>query len=258
MSEHPEQTIDPSSPTIVEDIRRKIADKAAVVRGETWEAMGCPQSKQHMTEEQYRRDFAGRMWFCNPQVAADAQRALQIILCPKCREETNYGAVTATRFYITIEDDVMTVFPAIGHFLCHHCGFEEYHPLNRDPRVSNLSGQASSDTADALRYQQEMMRRQAAMQNNPNQLIGGPLNNAAAGGLANALGSGIAKGMGPIWGMTEDEKAKLHNLYQKTQAAVAPPPPIVQSREEAEMLLKLAPIERRQAIIQKLRDRGLI
>lgn len=236
--------IDPASPSIVDDIRRKIDDirrklddirrkiddKAALKRGEVWQALGCPTSKSHMPMEQYDREFRGRMWFANRQVFEQAQQALRIIMCPKCMKEAPYGAIEASRFYITVEDDVMTVFPAVGHFLCHSCGFEEWQPLRHDPRV-NQQAEAANPA---------LISKQALQ------------------GMAKNVLGGLNPGMGPIWGMAESEKAALHRLYQQTNKATSPPPPIVETREEAEMLIKMAPVERRQAIIQKLRDKGLI
>lgn len=110
--------IDPESPDIVGDIRRKIQEKAAVKRGTDWELMGCPTSKPHMPKNEYDRDYRGRIWCANKSVFEQLQQALKIIICPKCIKEESYGAVEGTRFYITVEDDVMTVFPAVGHFLC--------------------------------------------------------------------------------------------------------------------------------------------
>jgi len=258
--------IDPTSETITDDIRRKIEEKAAVKRGELWQAMGCPTSPQHMAAETYHRDFRGRIWCANRQVFEQVQQALKIILCPKCMKEESYGAIEATRFFITVEDDVMTVFPAVGHFLCHYCGFEEWQPLKSDPRAQ-AEGQMS---ATAREIQQRAMEAQKNMYGGVlagqqgvgiARALGGSLEdyrNAIQNSLSNKVAEGLDPNMGPIWGMSEDEKRALHRLYQHTKRATSPPPPIVETREEAEMLLKLAPIERRQAIIQKLRDKGMI
>lgn len=115
--------------------REQVAIKAAVKRAELWAALGYPVSKPHMPQHEYDRDYRGRIWFCNETVMDQAQLALKIILCPNCiKFDARKLGIEATRFYTTIEDDVMTVFPAVGHFLCHHCGFEEYAPLKHDPR----------------------------------------------------------------------------------------------------------------------------
>lgn len=244
--------IDPASPSIVDDIRRKIDDKAALKRGEVWQALGCPTSKSHMPMEQYDREFRGRMWFANRQVFEQAQQALRIIMCPKCMKEAPYGAIEASRFYITVEDDVMTVFPAVGHFLCHSCGFEEWQPLRHDPRVNQQAEAAQQQSIEQQKIQ-ALQHAQAIAQANP-----ALISKQALQGMAKNVLGGLNPGMGPIWGMAESEKAALHRLYQQTNKATSPPPPIVETREEAEMLIKMAPVERRQAIIQKLRDKGLI
>lgn len=257
--------IDPASETITDDIRRKIDEKAAVKRGEVWQAMGCPTSPTHMEADKYHKEFRGRMWFHNRSVFEQAQQMLRIILCPKCLKEESYGAIEGTRFFITVEDDVMTVFPAVGHFLCHYCGFEEWQPLKHDPRAQ-AAGQMSSATAReiqarAIAAQQQYGGVLAGQQQGIGRALGGSLDdfrNALHNSLANKAVEGIDPNMGPIWGMNEDEKRALHRLYQHTKKATSPPPPIVETRAEAEMLIKLAPVERRQAIIQKLRDKGLI
>src|SRR5262245_2461866 len=244
--------IDPASDTITDDIRRKIDEKAALKRGELWQAMGCPTSPQHMDADKYRKEFRGRIWCANRQVFEAVQQAMRIILCPKCMKEESYGAIEATRFFTTVEDDVMTVFPAVGHFLCHYCGFEEWQPLKHDPR-QQAAGQM--DSATAREIQQRALNAQQKM-NQMGQQFGGVLNQGigrALGGtledyrnaLQNSLGNQVAQGidpnMGPIWGMSEDEKRALHRLYQHTKKATSPPPPIVETRAEAEMLIKMAP-----------------
>lgn len=249
-----------------EEILRKIAEKAAVKRGTMWEMMGCPTSKQHMPKTEYEREYRGRIWCTNKAVFEQIQEALKIIICPKCIKEESYGAIEGTRFYTTVEDDVMTVFPAVGHFLCHYCGFEEWHPLKRDPRV-NIAGAEAQESATAAKIramqQQAMKQYQSGMAHGlgGGSILGGLQDYQAA--LQNQLGQkiaeGIEPGMGPIYGMTAQEQQALYRLYQRQQKEItAPPPPIVETREEAETLLKLAPIERRQSIIQKLRDKGLI
>jgi hypothetical protein len=228
-----------------EDTRRKIDTQEAVTRGTLWEQMGCPQSKLFMAHSEYMRSFRGRYWFASKAVLTEAQMALRMIFCPKCYKEVNFG-IEATQFFTRVEDDVMTVFPAVGHFVCHWCSFEEWHPLKHDPRLA----------AEGLRAQQERFSAQQMLdqaRSGMNQYAGHSIGHA---GYANIIGQGIQSGMGPIQGMTNDERQSLHRLYQQTKSATCPPPKIVESREEAELLLKLAPVERRQAIIQKLRDLG--
>lgn len=264
-----------------EDIRRKIEEKEAVTRGTLWEQMGCPQSKLHMPIDEYMKSFRGRHWFVNKTVLAQAQLALRIILCPKCYEEKNLG-IEGTQFFTTVEDDVMTVFPAVGHFVCHWCGFEEYHPLKKDPRVRQF---------DADEQAQNRVKRFANVQSpglgqGIGSALGGPMfGSAGMAGQQNqglqaqieqlqqayAAGAiplpeaskamakiveGIEPGMGPIYGITEDEQRALYRLWQRDKKDK--PPAIVESREEAEALSKLPAIERRQFIIQKLRDLGKI
>jgi hypothetical protein len=257
--------INPASTSIVDDVKNAIAEKAAVARAELWAKLGYPTAKTHMPEQEYLRDYRGRHYFMNKHVLEQAQYALRIVLCPKCIEEKDYGSITGTRFFITVEDDVMTVFKAMGHFICHYCGFEEYHPLKHDPRVQ-MAGEAMearNHQLDALKYQQMAqlhqhgLINQAQLGNALGPMFGGVLNNAAKSPPPNPA-KGIDPGMGPIWGMTESEKQALYRLYNESIKKQAPPPPIVGSRQEAEELLKLAPIERRQSIIQKLRDLGKI
>ncbi len=250
--------INPKGENIVDDVHRAVAERAAVKRAELWERMGFPQSKPHMAETEYEREYRGRIWFCNREVMEQGAQALKIIICPKCVEDQQFG-VKGTRFYISVEDDVMTVFPAVGHFLCHYCGFEEWHPMKADIRVSQgMEAQSLQNQLDQLRHKYPPLlagMAQGIAQVRGNSLEGNDYRNA----IGKALTQGINPGMGPIWGMTPDEQQSLYRLYQQTQAkGVAKAPPIVQSKEEAEMLLKLAPVERRQAIIQKLRDLGKI
>jgi hypothetical protein len=247
-----------------EDIRRKLDEKAAVKRGTDWEKMGCPASEQHMPAEKYRKDYRGRIWCASKAVFEGVQQALRIIICPKCIKEESYGAIEGTRFFTSVEDDVMTVFPAVGHFVCHNCGFEEWHPLKHDPRklAEKIEAQESA-TAMQIRRQQAMagMQGMGMARGVGGQMLGGlsDFQSAMQNQLGQKISEGIDRGMGPIYGMTDDEQRALHRLYQNTaKAATSPPPKIVESKEEAEALLKLAPIERRQSIIQKLRDRGYL
>ena len=279
---------EPEPVTQPEDIRRKIEEKEAVTRGTLWEQMGCPQSKLHMPIDEYMKSFRGRHWFVNKTVLAQAQLALRIILCPKCYEEKNLG-IEGTQFFTTVEDDVMTVFPAVGHFVCHWCGFEEWHPLNHDPRVK--LGDMSNDYKTFAAQAQGLGAHSHGQSLGISPVFGGVLNNSnhmsateqnirgqqaraqleaiqqayaagamsigdAAKGTQEAIGAGMEPGMGPIWGMTEDERRSLHRLYQ--QSKKDKPPEIIGSKEEALELAKLPAIERRQAIIQRLRDLGKI
>jgi hypothetical protein len=275
---------EPEPVTQPEDIRRRMDEQEAVTRGTLWEQMGCPQSKLHMPFDEYEKSFRGRHWFASKAVLAQAQLALRIILCPKCYKEVNFG-IEGTQFFVTVEDDVMTVFPAVGHFVCHWCSFEEYHPLKKDPRVkqfdadmerdkrtfmnqsvSALGGQGNmygsagmaNQLGQGIAAQQAQAMQQARLEQIQQAYSAGMVNVGEASKAIQDVMKGIEPGMGPIWGMTDEERRSLHRLYQQTQNKQSPPPKIVHSKEEAEMLVKLAPIERRQAIIQKLRDLGKI
>lgn len=273
---------EPEPVTQPEDIRRKIEEREAVTRGTMWEQMGCPQSKLHMPIDEYMKTFKGRHWFVNKTVLAQAQIALRIVLCPKCYQEKHDYGIEATQFFVTVEDDVMTVFPAVGHFVCHWCGFEEYHPLKKDPRVRQF---------DADEQAQARVKRFANVQSpglgqGIGSALGGPMFGSAglagqqnqglqaqieqlqqayaAGTIAlpeaskamSKIVEGIEPGMGPIWGMTDDEQRALYRLWQRKDKEQ--PPPIVESKEEAAALAKMPAVERRQFIIQKLRDLGKI
>lgn len=264
-----------------EDIRRKIEEQEAVTRGTLWEQMGCPQSKVHMPFDEYMKSFRGRHWFVNKTVLAQAQMALRIILCPKCFKEADHGGVEGTQFFTTVEDDVMTVFPAVGHFVCHWCGFEEYHPLKKDPRVRqfdadekrfanqampNSLGQAiggggsSMFGSAGLASQQRSngaIAAQAQMEQIQQAYSAGALGiSEASKAMQEAIGKGMEPGMGPIYGMTDEEQRSLYRLWQRNKKDK--PPTIVESKEEAAALAKMPAIERRQFIIQKLRDLGKI
>lgn len=262
-----------------EDIRRKIDEREAVVRGTMWEQMGCPQSKLYMPIDEYMKTFKGRHWFVNKTVLAQAQQALRIVLCPKCYQEKHDYGIEATQFFVTVEDDVMTVFPAVGHFVCHWCGFEEYHPLKTDPRVRQFDAdveqrtrrfvnQAMPNTLGQAHALGSPVFGSAGMAGQQNQGLQAQVEQIqqayAAGAIALPEASkamakiveGIQPGMGPIYGITEDEQRALYRLWQRNKKDK--PPTIVESREEAESLAKLPAIERRQYIIQKLRDLGKI
>ena len=255
MSELP----DPDSPTLIEDIREQMDAKAAAKRGELWEKMGCPCAKAHMSEKEYLQTYRGRQWFCNPQVFEQASLALNTILCPKCVEKQDYGAVTGTRLYIQVEDDVMTVFKAVGHFMCHHCGFEEYHPLKRDPRVAAPDFSQVEQRYNAVMGASGMANHAMGLHSHTLAQMNAAMANQQAKQVYNQLAAQAAQmPSGPVPGMTQDEREALTRLYQSVHSQATAPPPIVQSREEAELLLLQAPPERRKSIIEKLRALGKI
>lgn len=202
-------------------VEKKTIEDGAIRRAELWRQMGFPTSKPHMPQHEYDRDYVGRIWFVNEQALDQAQRALQIILCPGCLKEDKRGGISATRFYITIEDDVMTVFPAVGHFLCHFCGLEEWQPLKDDPRKE---WQPLNLDATMLRQielaQKQMQAQDARMQNQVRY-------RQLANQLGNQLGNpGVLPGMG-IDGTRSEEQA-LRRLYENHMKnlpnAIANPP----------------------------------
>lgn len=208
------------------DIRKEMAIKDAVKRGELWATMGYPVSKPHMPQHEYDHDYRGRIWFCNETVMDQAQLALKIILCPNCiKFDARKFGLEATRFYTTIEDDVMTVFPAVGHFLCHHCGFEEYAPLKHDPR-KRAQEEQERELAQLQKMSQQQIQvyfdqkfREAQMQQ---QMPPGDYLRK----LQQQMGIGIGRGIG-IGGIQSEEEA-LRRLYGKEMErlgrAVANPP----------------------------------
>ena len=204
-------------------VERKLVEDGAQRRAELWRAMGFATSKPHMPQHEYDRDYVGRIWFCNEQVMDQAQQALRIILCPGCLKEDKRGGISATRFYVTVEDDVMTTFPAVGHFLCYHCGFEEWQPLSHDPRVHAQQQQAID--AAMMNQLQNAQNRLAQQQNDR------MANQARYNQLADALGRGVVGLPGMGIGGTSSEEAALRRLYeqhmQKERARAIANPPIM-------------------------------
>jgi hypothetical protein len=227
-----------------EEIERKTKEKEAIARAERWELMGCPTSPSHMVLTEYEQQFVNRRWFANKVVLNTAQETLSIIICPMCMEEDSRGGIKATPFYITVEDDVMTTFPAVGHFVCHRCGFEEWHPLKADPR------RRDSATGEQIRAWQRA--EQPKMQQVP--YFGGPLNRAIGweAQLEKTLGD-INPGMGPIPGMTDAEKEALYRIYQSRTS-----PPILETANEIKLFEQLNPHEKRKFVVAKMRAKGMI
>jgi len=109
--------------------------EGAEQRHELWEKMGCQVARTGMSIREYKDTYGARHGFVNQMVFKQYVRMLRIIFCPACEETNkNTGYIHASAFVITVEDDVMTTWPAMGHFTCHHCGFEEWHPMKYDPR----------------------------------------------------------------------------------------------------------------------------
>lgn len=197
-------------------LREKIAMDQAVKRGELWAAMGYPVSKPHMPQHEYDHDYRGRIWFANELVMDQAQQALKIILCPNCPDKKRHG-LSCTRFYITIEDDVMTVFPAVGHFLCHHCGFEEYAPLKSDPRKQK-DFEAHIDAMLAARMNPNQLRQlmdaqEAAARQQRMMPPGDYLREMQRRAGVPPMGIGLG-------GLRSEEEA-LRRLYQKEMERIA-------------------------------------
>lgn len=205
-------------------VERKALEDGAQRRAELWKALGFAVSKPHMPQHEYDRDYVGRIWFVSEQVMDQAQHALKIILCPGCLQyDEKKGTFTATRFYVTVEDDVMTTFPAVGHFLCHYCGFEEWQPLSHDPRAHAQQQQAIDA---AMMNQLQNAQNRLAQQQNDRMANQARYNQLAA---AMAQGSPFPPGLGI--GGTSSEEAALRRLYQKhlnneRARAIANPPVI--------------------------------
>lgn len=124
---------------MTEDVR----DAAALERAKLWQALGYPAVPDTMDDEHYYRAYKSRTRCKNRTVFEQVSKILRTIFCPSCvQDDSTTDAIVCSRLFITIENDVMTVFPAVGHFTCHHCGWEEYHPMARDPRMDNLAAAA--------------------------------------------------------------------------------------------------------------------
>lgn len=110
-------------------------DRAARDRQERFERLGITASPDTMSEADYKATFGSRCWFKSPIVKDQYERVRRVHHCPKCETvDRSLGTITASRFFVTFEDDLMQQFPALAHNTCHHCGFEEYYPMRRDPR----------------------------------------------------------------------------------------------------------------------------
>lgn len=109
-------------------------DRAARDRQERFEKLGIPAAPDMMTEEAYKRMYGARWHYVTPYVMDQVERTLRVLHCHKCREVDSRNIIKASRLFVTIEDDPMQQFPALAHSTCHHCGFEEYYPLRKDPR----------------------------------------------------------------------------------------------------------------------------
>lgn len=182
-----------------------VLDEKAVKRQQLWEGVGMPMSPMYMSEADLIGTYRNRMIATSEKVLDEMQRALRFVACPACTEvrDRDFGIIAVTRLHIHVQDDVMTVFKAMARCFCFNCGFEEYWPLQRDPRAQ---------PGDAERNIQELLRRNYGKSYAYG--AGGGGAGGLAGGLGNALGGAGLSGMM----MTTDERAALmraYNQYQK-------------------------------------------
>lgn len=208
-----------------------LSETGGLQRARLWESLGYPMSPPHMDQAKYEREYATRQTFVNRQVFYQAERLLRTVFCPSCIVEDAGGRITGVRLYAQVEDDVMTTFKAMGHFTCHHCGFDEYHPLAKDPRVNEAqSGKPGYmreiEELEKQRRRYEAMQRQAAPT-----IFGGVLAGSVpqGGGLLGQaadqrlfedmllkrmeeMGETPAKSVSPIPGAIESEQAALQRL----------------------------------------------
>lgn len=215
------------------------SDKAAYDRQRLWEALGCPVVADHMSAADYDRSYGGRTWCVSKAVMRQVMQVRKLLFCPSCMEEAPHGAMRATPLCITVEDDVMTVFAAMGHAVCHHCAFEEFYPLRKDPRKREFEEQAEMEK---MRMNQANMARQ--------QFPNGMLGQQQAMGMGTLLQQG-----NPIGPMLPSEYRSMQNIYQ--QAAKAPAPvgstlEKIKTREDAIRLLAAAPPEKRAELMKKI------
>lgn len=118
-----------------------------------WESMGCPVTRGGQCIRDYNDLYRHRIDFANSLVMEQATQHLRIILCPACVVTDTDLRTHCSIMFITIEDDVMTTWPAMGHFTCHHCGFDEWHPLKHDPRATGSAGQSALQAAALHQHQ---------------------------------------------------------------------------------------------------------
>lgn len=219
-----------------------LTETGILQRARLWEAMKYPMSPLRMDQNQYETQFKVRQTFPNKQIFYQAQALLQTIFCPSCITEDPAGRITGTRLYILVEDDVMTTFKAMGHMSCHHCGFNEYHPMKVDPRVNQAQSgkprymeEIEEMEKQRLRYEKQQLAAQTGA------MFGGVLAGSVpqGGGL---LGQGAdqraferellkmmeempktpAKSVSPIPGATESEQAALQRLVNQVYKSKKP------------------------------------
>lgn len=200
-----------------------LTETGTLQRYRFWESMGQPISPKHMDQGQYQQQYQSRQTFVNRQVFNQAQGTMRTIFCPSCITEDPAGRITGTRLFTAIEDDVMTTFKALAHFTCHHCGFDEYHPMKSDPRVNQAAGMAAQQEMTATEI--KAREREAYMQMQRMNMVGAMYGSA---GLASGLGLGLADSnkLGPIGsaipGATDKEQAALQRIINEAYKSRKP------------------------------------
>lgn len=127
------------------EMRRKKASTDAEARFKLWTSMGVPTMKPAMSEDEYKHTYGGRLvlnlYAFKHESLEEIQTIKKHIFCPACKEDLpERGMMRVSMMCAQIEDDPMTTFPALAHFTCHGCGFDEYHPMPADPRKSMRAG----------------------------------------------------------------------------------------------------------------------
>lgn len=220
MSEQEPTSIDPR-------VNSTIA--GSVERQNLWQSVGMPISPPYMTEEEMNRHYRGRFSCINAQLLREAQLVMKFVACPACVKAKSYGEIAVTRLHITVIDDPMTTFKALGRCFCFNCAHEEFWPLRVDPRPS------SNENAE---FHQAMAQAQASLNSQrslANQAMGqlGNLGAAIGGGMAGGqagLGSAIGQMLGgqPIPGASQAEREALQRIYNQAMQVklqkIAPPP----------------------------------
>jgi hypothetical protein len=160
-------------------------------RQKFWEGIGRPMSAKYAPSSEFDHDYHGTVSVADRRDLIEAQQHLKFIAYPQCQKDSTHGRIVVARLHIMIQDDIMTVFPAIARCLCYRCGFEELWPLDVDPRNT------------ANRYDQEMYIHRNMLAD---------AKNSALAGMANNVGLGSQ--------MTSTERAAQDRLRQQVYAAM--------------------------------------
>lgn len=184
----------------------------------------CPAaSEPQLDDDEYQRQFIKPWHLQGMTHLRGSIKSHDVIYCRACIEEkAKKPNIKAYRLFVTHEDDDLKNFAALCHLECQNCSYEQYVPLQKDPRIQSIPPFPGRE--DMFRKYMEQDKMKQYVYNQQSQL--GQLGHGQAGQFGQSL-SDMSAAQQNI--QNQEMERRLRDIMDNQ--AMAANPPIVTPKE---------------------------